>query len=744
VLKPWNADSLNRSRTLTEYLIANKTTLNASTIVITGDLVDSGDDIGAYGRATAFIQTLTGNGYAVYSLPGNHDYSYWGELAWASEENRTRFHKLHGTSGDKANYPWVQQIVSDKLILLDSLKAELDENNYGGRCVHPFNLGDYDMPLDASHIEACMVPNPSAGLLPGVVTIKLGDQLAEGILGSGQLEALSGYLDSYQSDRANGSKVIVCLHHNPFSEGSSNFLGASGLLDDRQNFLDIINGKVDVLLFGHSTPDDNSNYWQDGSTPAPDPAPASNDVPATYNDKSPSPTDWEKLNNIPIVSCLNMQHAGPLGYFPSKPDYPIVVIDTDKNQIEMWHTDGSGPISRQGFVPCPLTGTVVDRDTGKPIAGAEVDVSGVPSGKTIAIVSTDSNGVYNVPLSVPGTFNISVVAQLYAIDSAEKAVTSGIVNCRNFALAPSGAILRGTVKDQQSGTPIAGVQIEICDFYGDATPIASDTTGPQGTYQVLIDYPKVSTLEVSATKQNDYTQGYNQFVLSGMDTVQDFSLTAIGLCTIAGNVKDDQGVVVTGAQVVATGGYYSSTVQATTGDGGSFSLNINAGGVELSVSKDGYQTTNVTGILLSVWAPTFEEVILFRRLPGNITGTVTDPSGNPAAGANVTIVVDTGSTDSSGVSTFLTADSSGVYTLLNVLSGPASISASLGQLSGYESVTVIANETITAPTLKLSSPPVCNGPGQPDTPCTGLGKPDNPRPCHGLADDPPCKGHTPQ
>src|ERR1017187_1646644 len=188
-LKPWNADSLNRSNTLSSYLIANKAKLNTDTIVITGDLVDSGDDNAAYDRATAFIELLTGNGFHVYSIPGNHDYSHWGELAWASEDNRKRFHKVSGTSGDETKYPWVVSMGRDTLILLDSLKAELDGNLWGARCVHPLGIDDYHMPLDASSIAGGLGPDFAAPV--AAVVIEGGDQLAQGFLGNAQLAALN-------------------------------------------------------------------------------------------------------------------------------------------------------------------------------------------------------------------------------------------------------------------------------------------------------------------------------------------------------------------------------------------------------------------------------------------------------------------------------------------------------------------------------------------------------------------------
>ena len=693
-LRPWNADSLDRSTTLSNYLIANKEMLNANTIVITGDLVDSGDDSAAYDRATAFIGLLKANGFAVYSVPGNHDYSHWGELAWASEDNRKRFHLVPGTSGDETKYPWVVSMGRDTLILLDSLKAELDDSQWGAMCVHPLGIDDYHMPLDASHIAGCLGPDFAAPL--AAVAIAGGDQLAQGRLGPAQLSALNTLLISHQSQRAIGCRVIVCLHHNPFSTDSK------GWLDDSADFLSIINGKVDALLFGHATPD--GFYRQDGSVPS--------DAPST------TPSDWETKWQVPLISCVNLQHGGPKGYTPSKPAYPITVVDTDQTQLEVYFTDQTGPYVRRGLMAATVTGVVIDGQIGAPVAGAEIDVYVPPALVPVASGTTDDRGVYTIGLTETGSYSISAASQFYGVASADFSVAWGGVANENFVLTLTGGVLSGTVSEVRTGAPIPGVEIDLCDLYGTATPIASATTNALGYFRILFDYPKIWAIDVFA-RANNYSEGMAQPSLTGANTVLNFTLTATAPGTITGSVTDDQGAAVADAEVFASGGYYSTTVQATTGSDGSYRLNINAGGVNLSVSRPGYVATTVQNIELVAGSTITENLVLVKRMPGNIAGTVLDPNGNLVPGAEVTADTVSGTTESNGT-----------YLLANVLSGPVSVQATFGAESCAETVTVIANQTVTA-NLKLVAPPTCTGAGRPGNPCVGIGRPDNPRPCKG-------------
>jgi len=204
-------NSSERSKNLALYLQNHISQLGTNIIVITGDLTDSGDP-GDYEIARDFIQKLKNSGFFVYAIPGNHDYCKEGLLSnfiitgGKDNSRRQRFiDYIDSITYQSSQYPQVINLGICKLILLDSMQAEMNEDT--------------------------------------------GDNYAQGKLGENQLSALKQLLAGYEQQRKNGTKVIVALHHHPFKPTNDN-----GGLDDAQQFLEIIANKIDCLLFGHSTP----------------------------------------------------------------------------------------------------------------------------------------------------------------------------------------------------------------------------------------------------------------------------------------------------------------------------------------------------------------------------------------------------------------------------------------------------------------------------------------------------------
>lgn len=298
-------------------------------VVITGDLTDSGDD-DDYGIAKEFIQRLRAKGFLVYANPGNHDYCIEGNIILAdilskisqvangdlldkikeeiikvllkfnlpkaigpsirllseshtdianNQERRQRF--IQSISNDSSKYPHVVDFEGGRLILLDSMQGGLNE------------------PTD--------------------------DHWAQGKLGDCQLAELDTKLAEYQTERKAGKKVIVALHHSPFKtitelSGDSNKplleYDKSKGLHDREEFINkIANGKIDCLLFGHTTPD--------------------------KQDHRPSESEEmcfaeaEKYYGIPFINCENLE--------PMSCSYSVTVLDLGSYQRTVFQTDKSKP-----------------------------------------------------------------------------------------------------------------------------------------------------------------------------------------------------------------------------------------------------------------------------------------------------------------------------------------------------------------------------------------------------------------
>jgi predicted MPP superfamily phosphohydrolase len=211
-----------KSDILSDYIIKNQAQLGTNIIVITGDLTDSGEQ-GDYQIARSFIQKLKDNGFEVYCVPGNHDYSFEGNLFVPQAElPQTHTRKVNYRQYiDSNEYPQFIELNNCCLILLDSLKGEVDDRG------NSLNI----------------------------------DLNAQGKLGDKQLADIKVQLADLQKARQTGKKVVVCLHHSPFKVNKSNLSpdlvmdedSLSGL-DDAEEFMAIINNNIDCLLFGHTSP----------------------------------------------------------------------------------------------------------------------------------------------------------------------------------------------------------------------------------------------------------------------------------------------------------------------------------------------------------------------------------------------------------------------------------------------------------------------------------------------------------
>lgn len=267
---------------ISDYLINNKAQFGTNIIVMTGDLTDSGDesDYSDSKRGVLqFIQKVTSAGYTIFSVPGNHDYCFEGNQFSTTDEldRRNRF-IIHITPqyAEAPKYPHIEDITDTngkpigRIILLDSMQEELDGST--GNSLAQGTLGDKQL------------------------------------YGDGSLKGLSDLVSEYQNDRMNGKKLIVALHHSPFSDS------ANGCLADRGKFRDIIFDKdkgisyIDCLLFGHTTPD------------------------GVYQQDFP---DEEQQLNMPedSINCENLEKMIS--------SYPITLLDLTRHKKMIFMTDQS-------------------------------------------------------------------------------------------------------------------------------------------------------------------------------------------------------------------------------------------------------------------------------------------------------------------------------------------------------------------------------------------------------------------
>jgi len=178
-------------------------------VLITGDVVDDGREA-QFIEARRILEPLRTAGFHVVPLPGNHDYGWNG--AYALEKRFKLFKKYLMGIETRVTYPDVPY--SDDrvaLITLNSMRAE---------------TGFWD------------------GLL------------ADGELGDDQLNELGELLTTLRAERPKNYRIVVALHHHPFLfpddkliKHSKEWLGHR--LKDGADFMRLVGGRIDVLLFGH-------------------------------------------------------------------------------------------------------------------------------------------------------------------------------------------------------------------------------------------------------------------------------------------------------------------------------------------------------------------------------------------------------------------------------------------------------------------------------------------------------------
>lgn len=193
-------DSGLKFRQIVENITLLKQPANDYVIVITGDIVDNATHEAQKDEALDAIDQLKARGYTVLVVPGNHDY---GTGSWGSPKYVDIFKKTF-YDDVKVTYPKVD--VVDELVFI-GLDSTADELHW------------YDR------------------------------MLAEGEIGKEQLKRLKNIIDD---ERYAVKKKIVYLHHHPFDFK----LGLQ--LKDYEDLQEIIENKIDVLLFGHLHDDLNS------------------------------------------------------------------------------------------------------------------------------------------------------------------------------------------------------------------------------------------------------------------------------------------------------------------------------------------------------------------------------------------------------------------------------------------------------------------------------------------------------
>ncbi|MFL7814431.1 MAG: metallophosphoesterase [Anaerolineales bacterium] len=205
------SNNLEKASRVVDWIIENPEVRHADAVVISGDIVDDGQEWQMQ-KAAGLISRLREAGLLVLTAPGNHDY---GPDGYRENPHSPQWFQELISGID--HYPAVYYKDGTAFILLDSMQEEIKNREIWG---------------------------------------------AQGYLGEHQLQELDRLLDELSENPA-VEKVVAVLHHHPFD-----YLFYHGLRDNA-DFKSVIarrNGqppRVNALLFGHKHLDHRFNDPED-------------------------------------------------------------------------------------------------------------------------------------------------------------------------------------------------------------------------------------------------------------------------------------------------------------------------------------------------------------------------------------------------------------------------------------------------------------------------------------------------
>jgi len=284
------------------------------------------------------------------------------------------------------------------------------------------------------------------------------------------------------------------------------------------------------------------------------------------------------------------------------------------------------------------TGKVLDASTNGPLKAVSVTLEADPGIST----TTDISGKFVLAAIPPGAQQILFALPGYAGASVSVTITAGsIVDLGTIPLAanPSTGMVKGTVTEAATGTPLADVTI---DMTGSAN--ATTTTATDGTFSFIDVTPGQVTL--TASKAGYYAISGSGEVLAGgilffnpqLPTTPPSATTG----SLIGKVYDAAtNQPIQGASITLAGG-----PSATTGGTGAFTItDIPPDTYEVTIAAPDY-IPQVYQVMIMAGVTTDMQIIYLSASVQSttITGRVTEAeTGKAIAGATVT-VPETGAT----------------------------------------------------------------------------------------------------
>ncbi|MED4452355.1 carboxypeptidase regulatory-like domain-containing protein, partial [Metabacillus fastidiosus] len=346
--------------------------------------------------------------------------------------------------------------------------------------------------------------------------------------------------------------------------------------------------------------------------------------------------------------------------------------------------------------PGTITGTLTDLSTGAVVSGATIQLIN-SLGLIINTAVTDGNGVYVFNNVLPGSYNLSFIANGYSNGRAGAIVNSNQTTIVNASLTRLAGSLSGTVLNNNN-EPVAGAQITV---FQNNIQVASAITDANGNY--LIPNLSPGSYVVVTTADNFITNTVSTTITNGETTVVNFSLQPLP-GTLSGQITDSNGNPIAGATVsiqLGTGAGIAIGSTATNSNGTYTITGLAPGNYIVNASAFNFQTA-VSGASISSNITTIVNLAL-AATPGSITGQITNAeTGTPIIGANIEVRV----LDSSGavISTVL-SDQSGKYLVNGLAPGPYTLIISSANFQTTAVSEIVTAGQTTAANISLNPSP---------------------------------------
>ncbi|QDE86206.1 carboxypeptidase regulatory-like domain-containing protein [Myxococcus xanthus] len=312
----------------------------------------------------------------------------------------------------------------------------------------------------------------------------------------------------------------------------------------------------------------------------------------------------------------------------------------------------SGAQSRASTPPTPPLETAPNAELGAfvvrvvdaqgPVTGARVraylrvgaDGTGATPWRRAGDGTTADGGVLRLP-AAPGDYLLSAHAPGHGPVRLEATRPLGEAETAVELRLPDGVTLSGRTVAEGREEPVPLASLRLRPYPGTPTAWAAPTGLPEEAAETTSDAQGRFAFTQLAAGRYELTAeapGFSRRTLRLLQVPQagEVVVGLWGASTLEGFVVDAKGQPVADAEVVATGG--TAPVRVTTGEGGGFALEVNAGTWVVSARR-GDQLGRVPGPLSVAPGETLRGLVVTLGAASGLTGTVSTVEGAPVRGA---------------------------------------------------------------------------------------------------------------